>query len=249
MDHDTFMGHLAAEGERLVEAAVAADLTAAVPACPGWAVRDVLEHVAEVYEEKLRCVVDDAYPEPWPPAWPAERDPVAWVRDAHTRLYKALSERWPDQHAPTWYPPDQTVGFWGRRMAQETAVHRVDVESARRAPGPVDAELARDGVDEILAVMLAGDWSDDPEPPAGTVSVRVDCGDRFDVVIAPETVDVRRAGDAGEDAGTAPDATLAGEASDVLLWLWGRAGDDAVRSDGDPQALAQLRRRLALATQ
>jgi hypothetical protein len=28
--------------------------------------------------------------------------------------------------AGSWYTPDQTVGFWIRRMAQETVIHRID---------------------------------------------------------------------------------------------------------------------------
>ena len=43
-----------------------------------------------------------------------------------------------DPAAPswTWWPDDQTAGFWLRRMAQETAVHRVDVELPLGATTP-----------------------------------------------------------------------------------------------------------------
>ena len=40
-------------------------------------------------------------------------------------------------------------------MAQETAVHRVDVESGFDAVTPVDDELAVDGIDEVLDWFLA----------------------------------------------------------------------------------------------
>jgi hypothetical protein len=59
--------------------------------------------------------------------------------------------------------PDQTVGFWARRMALKTVVHRVDAEQARGAVAPVDAALGTDGIDEIFVIMLAGDWSGDPD--------------------------------------------------------------------------------------
>ena len=45
---------------------------------------------------------------------------------------------------------DQTVGFWYRRMALETVVHRVDVETGFGVPRAVNAELAVDGIDEVV---------------------------------------------------------------------------------------------------
>jgi hypothetical protein len=72
--------------------------------------------------------------------------------------------------------PDQTVGFWARRMALETVVHRVDAEQARGAVAPVDAALATDGIDEILVIMLAGDWSEDPDDALNGTSVGISAG-------------------------------------------------------------------------
>jgi hypothetical protein len=51
-----------------------------------------------------------------------------------------------------------------------------------------------------------------------------------------------------EDGGAA-DATLGGDPSDVVLWLWGRASDERVHRSGDEDALRLLRSRLVLATQ
>jgi hypothetical protein len=34
--------------------------------------------------------------------------------------------RKPEDPAGSWYTPDQTVGFWIRRMAHETVIHRID---------------------------------------------------------------------------------------------------------------------------
>ena len=42
-------------------------------------------------------------------------------------------------------------------------MHRADVEAAAGTVTPVDRELALDGIDEVLLMMLAGDWSDDLE--------------------------------------------------------------------------------------
>jgi hypothetical protein len=51
--------------------------------------------------------------------------------------------------------PDQTVGFWIRRMAQETVVHRVDAElAAEVAPGAIPDDIALDGIDEFLIAFI-----------------------------------------------------------------------------------------------
>jgi hypothetical protein len=128
-------------------------------------------------------------------------------------------------------------------MAQETAVHRIDAELAIGAPTPVDAELAVDGVDEILVIMLAGDWSDEPDDGATGQRVAISTGGRtWLVTLEREAVSI------DEEAGDA-DATLSGDPSDVLLWLWGRAPDERLTRSGDEDAIRLLRARLVLATQ
>jgi Mycothiol maleylpyruvate isomerase N-terminal domain len=98
-------------------------------------VGQVVRHTAEVYEHKIVCIqLGGARPDLWPPRWPADRDPVAWFVEAHGRLPKMLASIDPAAPAWTWWPPDQTVGCWVGRLAQETAVHRADVQSA--APSP-----------------------------------------------------------------------------------------------------------------
>lgn len=242
MDTDRFLALLRSDGELL--AAAARDLDADVPPCPGWQVRDVVEHTAAVYEHKLLCISEGAKPDPWPPDWPADRDPVGWFTDAHARLLDVLTSTDPATPAFTWWPPDQTVGFWVRRMAQETAVHRVDVQSAAGAVTPVDAELAADGVDEVLMLMLAGDWSDEPIERVGEGErIAVSTGGRsWLVTLHPKDVTV-------EETSGAADATISGASSDVLLWLWGRAPDSAVEISGDVAASRLFRDRLAYATE
>ena len=204
--------------------------------------RDAVTHVTEVYEHKVACIgLAGARPEPWPPAWP-ERDPLDWFDDAFARLLDALEGTDPAAPSWTWWPPDQTAGFWVRRMAQETAVHRADVESAFGAITPVDDDLAVDGVDEVLVMMLAGDWSTEPHPElTGSAVVRTGAH-AWHVDMASEEVAVRT-GDG------AAGATVSGDPSPLLLWLWGRAPDGAVSFDGDPDAVRRLRERLARATQ
>jgi uncharacterized protein (TIGR03083 family) len=206
-------------------------------------VRDLVEHVAEVYEDKIVRTELGHAPDPWPPAWPADRDPIEWLRDAHGRLIAMFDRSGPTTPSATWWPRDQTVGFWARRMALETVVHRVDGEQARGAVTPVDAALATDGIDEILVIMLAGDWSEDPDDALNGTSVGISAGSAsFQVTLERTSVEV------GEPRSSSK-ATIDGAPADVFLWLWGRIPDEQVYLSGDDHATSALRRRLRLATQ
>ena len=61
-----------------------------------------------------------------------------------------------DLDGPTWHPfaVAKTGWVWPRRQAQETSVHRWDAEHAIGATTPIDPELASDGIDEYLDLML-----------------------------------------------------------------------------------------------
>jgi uncharacterized protein (TIGR03083 family) len=242
MDYATYVNFVELEGRRLADVA-AGNLSLPVPPCPGWDVRDVVAHVAEVYEHKIACTQLQQFPDPWPPEWPADRDPIEWLLDAHGRLLEMFAASGPDSPSATWWPPDQTVGFWARRMAQETAVHRADAESALGPPTAVDAALAIDGVDEVLVRMLEGDWSDMPDERATGQRVLVATGGSDWCVTLGEAW--MRVTPRVETA----HATIEGDPSDVLLWLWGRLPDERVQRSGDQPAIKLLRERLALATQ
>lgn len=242
MDFNRYVELLRADAGRLIDVA-SHGLDAPVPACPGWTVDDVVRHVSLVYLHKIECMRLRAAPDPWPPDL-SHREPITLMEGALAELVDELEHRGPAAPSYTWHEPDQTVGFWYRRMAQETAMHRVDVEQAHEAITPIDAELATDGIDEVLAIMLAGDWSDEPVDDAAGRSVRVDAGGRTWRIGLDRTEVTCEAG-----AQQPVDATVAGEPSDMLLWLWGRAPTDRIAVSGDEKPASALRARLALATQ
>jgi uncharacterized protein (TIGR03083 family) len=242
MEYEQFVEHVRLDGERLATVADG-DLATPVPSCPGWTVRDLVAHVAQVYEHKIECTRLGHAPEPWPPEWPDAEQPLGWYRDALARLLAMFDASDASTPSTTWWPADQTVGFWARRMAHETAVHRVDAELARGVQTPIDAALATDGVDEILRIMLEGDWSDDADDAAIGQRVAIETGGRtWDVVLDTAAMTVV-AGDGSAEA------RVSGPPSDLLLWLWGRAGDDRVVFDGDAETHRVLRERLRMATQ
>lgn len=186
------------DGERLLEVAESS-AAAPCPACEGWTVDDLVCHVGSVYAHQLaalrlgRAPAEGEWQAPPPEAGPQEH--LAWCHAELHALAAELAHRPAAQAAWTWWPPERTVAFWQRRMALETAVHRVDAELAAGAVTPVAGDLALDGIDEVLHVMLAVAGVDDVSGP--------------DVDDGRATVTV---------AGT----TIAGPAPDLFLWLWGR---------------------------
>jgi uncharacterized protein (TIGR03083 family) len=243
-----------------LRAAAARDLSAPVPTCPGWTVTDLVYHVAEVYLHKVEAMRQQQFPEPWPPDLSGEA-PVAALDRAYDQLTREFAVRAPDSPAWTFYSPEPTVGFWIRRMAQETVIHRVDAELALGLPvAPIPDDLAVDGVDEVLVIFLGygsrrwpGAFEADLKGTTGA-PVRVatrDGGGRWLVRAAPDAVTVDTDAGRDTDAGgaTSPVAEVSGGADPLLRWLWGRAGDDAVEESGDREALVKLRQLLVAATQ
>ena len=121
----------------------------------------------QVYLHKSKTMRDGHAPdEPgdWPPPGLKDEEPTALLERAYAELVAEFASRKPEEVSETWYGPDQTVGFWVRRMAQETVVHRVDAELGVGVPvTAIPEDLAIDGVDELLKVFVSysvGEWSD-----------------------------------------------------------------------------------------
>ncbi|MEV7964440.1 maleylpyruvate isomerase family mycothiol-dependent enzyme [Sphaerisporangium sp. NPDC088356] len=240
-----------ADDFNLLRAAVAVtDPGAPVPSCPDWTVADLTGHVAKVYLHKTECIRLGAFPDPWPPEV-TEPDPVAALDDAYAALTAEFAAHSPGDHAATWHEPDQTVGFWIRRMAQETVVHRADAELAAGLPvSPIPPDLAIDGIDEVLKLFVAYQsvrWRED-------FGALLDTPDKRPVSVSTShhawTVTATPFGVEAADAvtGFGGDALVSGDAAPLLLWLWNRAGDDAVRLSGDPALLAQFHALRTIAT-
>lgn len=253
MDHSEFLDFLEADFARL-RAVVPTAPAAPVPSCPGWTVADLTRHVGEVYLHKTLAMREGVEPEPWPPQELADEEPLPLLDRAYAALREEFATRKPDDPAGSWYAPDQTVGFWSRRMAHETLIHRIDAELGTGVQvAPVPAELAVDGVDELLKVFVAysvAEWGEAfsdilAGSPGRTCLVRTG-GAAWRVRTAPVLVAVEDGGD-----GVA-DATVSGPPAAVLRWVWNRAGSDEpskVTVEGAPEAVEELRRCITVATQ
>jgi uncharacterized protein (TIGR03083 family) len=232
-----------------------------VPSCPDWTVADLTRHVGQVYLHKveaMRTGVDE--PEEWPPAGLQDEDPVELIDRAYAELLSELTSREPSDVAATWYGPDQSVGFWVRRMAQETVVHRIDAElGVGVAVDPIPDDLAIDGVDELLKVFVSfsvGEWGEYftealADSPGRSYAINTD-GVSWLVGTSPGRFSV-----GGGPGMTVPDyaktdVTISGTPTALLRWVWNREAPgepSEVTVDGDQEALAEFRRCVVISTQ
>jgi len=231
------------------------DLTAAVPTCPDWTLRELAIHVgrahrwaAEIVSTRsaefipFRSVPDGKFP-----AEPAER--AAWLRAGADRLIGAVRGAGGD---PVWaFGEMRPASFWARRMAHETAVHRADAELAAGRVPDLDPALAADAIDEWLC-FLSGPIYGRPDPRADALppgrSLHVHATDDGLAGAGEWTVRADPAGvtvSGGHDKG---DVAVRGPAARLLLVLLRRlpADDPSVQVIGDAATLSRWLERTPL---
>ncbi len=269
VDRASYPKLLRADTERLL-AVGEGRLDRPVPTCPRWSVERLLGHVGRVHRNAAAWLRTGRRTE-IPPA-PAGAAVLPWVRDGLEELTEAVQSAdrqgvrgaraaqgglrrdapaggvRADPHADeqTFAGP-QPASFWVRRMAVETALHRIDAELATgEGTTPVDTALAVEGIDELFGVLLpfralagtgsAGSpsWSGktmhlhatDPALAAGEGewSITFDADE-------PSVVHTHAEGD----------VAVCGPASDLLLLLWNRASLDRFEVFGDAALLTRWR--------
>ncbi|HUF83233.1 MAG TPA: maleylpyruvate isomerase family mycothiol-dependent enzyme [Acidimicrobiia bacterium] len=230
MTHDEYIAALRADATALAAAARTTDMATTVPSCPEWTAHDLLKHIGG-HHRWVRGNLDRT-PEdgmhPFDDYEPAPEDATAadWVEEGASALAERLAEVGPDRRCWTWVPDLSTTGFWARRTANETAVHRWDMQNAAGVAEPVEAGHAVDAIDEYFAVMgvIGGD-----RLKGNGESLHWHCTDtdgEWVARLAPEGLEVSR-----EHAKS--DAALRGPASDLLLVTVGRAPATSVQVLGD----------------
>lgn len=193
------------------EDCLAGDLTAPVRSCPGWDVAELATHLGRVHRWAGAALMSTD--EPRYPSRPDTADLRAWFAEGAADLLIQLGRRDPGQPCWSFWQP-QTVAFWVRRQAHETAVHRRDAEGAVGSPGSIDRDLARDGVAEVVEVMYPRQLALGRSQPLDVALILRD-GDRQWTL-----------GAAGRRV------VLAAGAEDLLLLLWKRRTLDEVLAEG-----------------
>lgn len=232
MTHDDYIAALRSHATALAAAARATEMDTPVPSCPEWTVRDLLVHLGG-HHRWVRGNLDRA-PEdgmqPYGAYEPAPEGSAAadWVEEGAAALADRLAEVGSHQRCWTWVPDlDATTGFWARRTANETAVHRWDMQNAAGAPEPVDTDHAVDAIDEYFGVMrVIG--SDRLRGEGETIHWHcTDTDGEWLARLTPDGLEVSREHAKG-------DVAVRGPASDLLLVTTGRAPGSIVEVFGDP---------------
>ena len=131
-----------------------ANLEVPVPSCPGWTVAELITHVGTTWGWAAAIVRTGARDDlPSSPDDPGSTEVLEWAAEQSRQLSDALKGADPDSDCWTFGLPRSRL-FWFRRQALETAIHAWDVQHATGQPDPIDPDLASDGIDEFVAVML-----------------------------------------------------------------------------------------------
>ena len=234
---DWYVDHLLADAERFSVLLETADLDAPVAACPGWDIARLAEHLGQIHRWANFCAANGRAPNEQEAASLESFDPARaadWMRSGAAELASTL--RAIDPAAPSWhpFPVAQVAGFWPRRQAHETAVHRWDAERAAGRPAAIDPMLASDGVDEYFEIVIPR-LVDRRHIALPGGSMHVHCTDvpgEWLVWADDSGYQMIRAHQKG-------DAALRGPAEPILLRLWGRTSQraDEMSPIGDESVL------------
>jgi uncharacterized protein (TIGR03083 family) len=219
MEPQSYLSALASEGASLAEAAEG-HLDRPVPSCPAWDVAQLVAHAGSVYGWTRMVVA--ARGERIGPRQAASDPPggpklLEWYRDELGQTVEALSI---DPDTPAWTFAGSgpgRVGWWCRRQALETAVHRWDVQAAATGRAdPVVADLAVAGIDEMMEFL--------PGILASRSLAGLQGSFHAHATDAPGEwwLDFDTPGLAARREHAKADTALRGPASGLYLWMWNR---------------------------
>ncbi len=236
-DRDWYLTQLGADVERFAAAVRRGPLDAPVSGCPGWDLRQLTAHMGGVHRWARHCAANGSPPEsrdPYQPDPELDANALAdWLVSGGAALVEVL--RTIDLEGPTWHPflAAKLGHVWPRRQAQETSIHRWDAEHATGATSAIDPELASDGIDEYLDLMIRHHVERESVTlPVG--SLHLHCTDTTGewLLSLDDGFELVRAHAKGA-------AALRGPAEALLLRLWNRDTDraDELSAVGDESVL------------
>ncbi len=234
MEYPEYCEAIRREGHALTAAARAAGVEATVVTCPEWKIADLLGHVGRLHRW-IAAIVESGGEAPPAQHWSAAEPPPADVRidwfDAGADLVADAMLR-VDATSPAWsWTNDPTAGFWARRQANETAVHRWDAQTATGRTEPIDHALAVDGIDEFFELIPF--WRRESTLHSTGESIHLHCTDgdgEWLVRLGDSGVIVTREHAKG-------DVAMRATASDLVLFLYGRVDRSAGEVFGDETLL------------
>jgi uncharacterized protein (TIGR03083 family) len=237
MEHDEYTAAIRREGHALTGAATRAGVDASVPSCPQWHIGDLLGHVGRIHRWVTAVITNgpDAPSAHWSANDPPANDEVlAWFAGGVDPLADALLGAGPNVEVWSW-TPDHSTGFWARRMANETAVHRYDAELAGAAAAPITLPLSVDGIDEFFDLLPF--WRGAENVRGNGETLHFHCTDADGEWLAR----LDSGGFAVTRQHAKGDVAARGTASDLMLFLYGRVPASELEVFGDAELLARWR--------
>jgi len=234
MTHDQYVELLATNAAALTASARSTPIDAPVPSCPEWDVHALLRHIG-IHHRWVNANIHQA-PEAGMVAFkaveraPAGEDAIDWVDVGVAALARDLRTVRPERACWTWVD-EQTTGWWARRTALETVVHRWDMQNAAGATEAFDPATAVDGIDEYLTITPFRYRGGQPEAAGQAIHVHAtDAPGEWVLHLDPDGVTVTREHAKG-------DVAVRGPAYGLFLTLIGRAPASAsgvdVLGDGE----------------
>ncbi|MER7461112.1 maleylpyruvate isomerase family mycothiol-dependent enzyme [Micromonospora sp. NPDC126480] len=243
---DFWIGALRAEGPAFAAAVAEAPPETPVLSCPGWTVTDLTRHLAGVYRWVHGVASANAITAPTGGSRPVEPGPgesaLRLWQQAYDELMALFDRLDPEAPAWNWAPQPKKAGFWHRRMAHETAVHRWDAQLAIAAGEPIEAKLAADGVSEVLDSWLPAGRRRAGGPWHGVVHLSApDAAQEWFLRLRGEGVALLDTATIFDHDDHHARVQVTGTASDLLLALWGRVSFENLTVAGDRGLLSGLR--------
>ncbi len=239
---------------KALTAAARKGLDAPVPSCPGWTVRDLVLHTGRIHWQK-ELIIREGAKNPDFQVGEVEDDLIDWFSDGASKMLAAFRSADSSDPAWTWHESDKTVGFWYRRMAHETLIHRVDGELAHGGISQIDPIIAGDGIDEALTLFIAGcpSWA---TIELGNSVIRLNTPNRSWFLRFGNYSGETRSGRvlsqvpavALESELSNWDCEVSGAAAALNLWLWGRGTSTELEISGEESLAERLREVAANST-
>ncbi|NKQ52914.1 hypothetical protein HFP15_08475 [Amycolatopsis sp. K13G38] len=263
-----FLDALGIEVELLLDAAHRNAPTARVVTAPGFTVGEVVRHLGGTYRTARLWILQGGSPRRYQQYPEPGQSTEDYLRTGLAELLTLLRANGADSAAATWWPADRTIGFWCRRMAHETTIHRIDLQETAalagerpvapeprsgESPAPIDGPItpvsddyAVDGVDEVLTLWFVQRLAMLGVSGTAPWSVGIRTGGHHWIARAgPGFTEAWRC--SPQEARRA-DVLVSGTPMRVYLWLWGRRDHRAVTWNGNADAAARLWALMRLAT-
>lgn len=230
---DAYLDHVQAD-LAAIAAIPTSGLDAPVTTCPGWVVADVIAHLGQVLASVAAALSVPAGQRSSAPEIADGQDPLEYFSANAAALLDALEAGDPDELRPNWAGVPTASFFW-RRIAQETLIHRYDIESSFGDAATIDPLMAIDGIDELCRVLIPNNDKRLTLPSGGeTVHFHVVEDDEtlppgeWMITFGPGPVTTETTHGKG-------DIAYRGGAADLLLFAWNRSTIGVTAfGDGDP---------------